>query len=516
MSTTADRAFQLLVESVPAVVVIDVETCPSPDGDHIISIAAVTCRNGSSRSTWSTLLDPGVPITNSHHHGLTDADVAGVRAFADIVDELDHLLEEPGTILVAHNASFDVGRLHLEHQRLGTGEALRDVAVLDTMRLPDVIEFPMPSRSRTLAALCSTFDIVNVRPHDAASDATATADVLHALLRAAAARSWINLKALHKKAGGLTTRGIGLPKTTERVTAASRPELPVEHLATHTTLLGAAATAAELDAWVAGAIECVELRCYLLADKAAVSIEHAGPLHERLTEVLIRKGSSLEPGQGGTLAGALNILAPQALRAGPGRAARWWQKHQSKLKALARCDLDMGACPECVAGCPCPLDIAHQPLVVSAVYDQDGTVSPARRKRLAWDSHGLLRNWAKAGVLDMAGYGAWLGCDIWLSEGNQARSDPVLEGAMRNEAYDPRILRLYAQRLASQQRHDEVAALMVNHLPARTTDDGWRELDDWYLRYSGQRARRQAPPRAAGSPRVVRPTGRARPNRFTP
>jgi DNA polymerase III epsilon subunit family exonuclease len=514
VSTTAQRAFELLCESRTAVVV-DVETCPSPDGNRIISIAAVTCRNGRTRGTWSTLLDPGVPITNSKYHGLTDADVAGKRTFADIVGELDGLLDEPGTILVAHNASFDVGCLHLEHHRLSTGEALRDVAVLDTMRLPDVLEYQMPSRSRTLAALCSTFDVTNVRPHDAASDATATADVLHALLRVAARQSCVDLGVLHTKAGGLTAQGIGLPADKAQNAPVNQPSVPAEHIATHSSLLEADASPADLDAWAAGATECANLCCYLLNDKAAVALEHAGALHARLTTALVREGPSLGPGQGATLMGAVNILAPRALRTAKVTPLKWWQKHRAVVQALERCDLEVGACPDCLDGHPCPIDIAHQPLVVAAVVDPDGSINRDRRSRISKPNR-ILETWVGAGAKDMAGYAAWLMCDTWLAEQNQVRSDPIVDRALGLGATDPRLVQLYAQRLAAQQRHADIGALMAKHTPDRTTDPGWQELADWHLRYTAQQTKRRAPVRPTGSPRVTRPAGRVRPNRFTP
>lgn len=102
----ASGAFDLLCAQ-HTFVVLDVETCPSEDGYRVVSIAAVTCRNGRQRSTWTTNIDPGVPITNSWIHGLTDDDVVGAPTFADVTDQLEQQLSAPDVVLVCHNARFD-------------------------------------------------------------------------------------------------------------------------------------------------------------------------------------------------------------------------------------------------------------------------------------------------------------------------------------------------------------------------------------------------------------------------
>ena len=194
MSATS-TAFTLLCES-HTFVVIDAETCPSDDGNRVVSIAAATIRRGRQRGMWSTLVNPGVPITNSRYHGLTDDDVATARPFAAVAVELDAILADPDVVVVAHNAAFDVGVLHLEHARLAT--VLRDVPVLDTMALPKLVGHGV-GRSRSLAALLASFDLTNARPHDAASDAAATGQALLALLRIAAANGWADLATWHAR-----------------------------------------------------------------------------------------------------------------------------------------------------------------------------------------------------------------------------------------------------------------------------------------------------------------------------
>ncbi|HET9060264.1 MAG TPA: hypothetical protein VFN61_10115 [Acidimicrobiales bacterium] len=67
-------------------------------------------------------------------------------------------------------------------------------------------------------------------------------------------------------------------------------------------------------------------------------------------------------------------------------------------------------------------------------------------------------------------------------------------------------------------RGADVKQLVEATLAARTTDPGYGELDEWYLRYQAYRARRRTP-RPQGhsglNPRTMRPASRTRSRRFT-
>lgn len=518
-ASIAQRAFQMLCEQ-HTLVVIDIETTPAADGDHIVQLAAVTVRQGRVRGTYASEIDPGVPITNSQFHNVTDADVAGAPAFGDIIDHLERAIGDDDTILVCHNAAFDIGRLHLEYDRLGTGQTLPHRRVLDTVQLPDAVGHVLPSRSRKLAAVCRSLGILNTNPHNATGDATATAEVLLALLRIAANNGQTNLDRLHLEAGGRSTTSIAAATADSTIRDASVPELPHAHLATHSKRpLGKTAADSTLTRWLDEATACVELRCRFLDAKAAVAQHHATPLHDRLTDLLAGKGASLEPGQGGTLVGALNVLAPVALLGGPKskRAITWWKKHRPTIQALARCD-ESGACPACHDGDPCPLDIAHQPIATTILYGSHGRLTDERRKKVsAGGTSNFLHRWTKYGCHDLVGYAAWLTADSWVGDGNRRRADAVIDHAMTLEAYDPRIVRVYAERLTLQDRHEDAKALVATHLGSRNTDPGWKELADWWDRYAAHRqVSRPAPNPKPGTPtRLARPAGRIRPRRFS-
>lgn len=140
MSAT-DAALALLTET-HTLVVVDVETCPAADGGppRIVSIAtAPIVRGRPPRHYRATLIDPGEPITNSSIHHITDAMVASVkvRPFAERIASLNLLLNAPRTVLVAHNATYDINALRGEYDR--ANQALPDIPVLDTMRLASLL-----------------------------------------------------------------------------------------------------------------------------------------------------------------------------------------------------------------------------------------------------------------------------------------------------------------------------------------------------------------------------------------
>jgi DNA polymerase III subunit epsilon len=104
----------------PSYVVLDLETTGgSASADSVTEIAAVRIDNGQETERWSTLVNPGVPIPGFivALTGISDAMVADAPRFKQVADKLLSLLD--GSVLVAHNASFDHGFLRSEYARLG-------------------------------------------------------------------------------------------------------------------------------------------------------------------------------------------------------------------------------------------------------------------------------------------------------------------------------------------------------------------------------------------------------------
>lgn len=168
-----------------AFVVVDLETTGGPPGaDAITEIGAVRVRGGVVESELSTLVNPGraIPAQITVLTGITNAMVAGAPPVGEALAAFLAWarLDGESTVLVAHNARFDVGHLRGAARALGLG--WDEPTVLDTLGLArrawsraDVPDHKLG----TLAALVGS----PIRPaHRALGDARATVDVLHAAL----------------------------------------------------------------------------------------------------------------------------------------------------------------------------------------------------------------------------------------------------------------------------------------------------------------------------------------------
>jgi len=102
-------------------VVIDVETTGlSPrHGHRVIEIGAVALEDGVVVGEFSTLIDAGVPVPYVVQaiHGITDEMLAGQPTPDDALPPFARFIRE--SVLVAHNAPFDIRFLRHEFGRLG-------------------------------------------------------------------------------------------------------------------------------------------------------------------------------------------------------------------------------------------------------------------------------------------------------------------------------------------------------------------------------------------------------------
>jgi DNA polymerase-3 subunit epsilon len=161
--------------------VVDLETTGgSAMADGITEIGAVKVRGGEVLGEFQTLVHPGTSISPfvSVLTGITDSMVC---ASPRIESVLPAFLEfARGSVLVAHNAPFDVGFLRAaaaEHHLAWPSFAVVDTAVL-ARRVLTRDEVPNCKLS-TLAVYLRAGTTPN---HRALSDARATVDVLHALI----------------------------------------------------------------------------------------------------------------------------------------------------------------------------------------------------------------------------------------------------------------------------------------------------------------------------------------------
>lgn len=108
-------------------------------------------------------------------HGITDAFLADKPAFHEIAEEFKSFID--GAELVIHNASFDVGFMDYEFEKLGWSLKTKDICeVTDTLAMA---RSQFPGKRNSLDALCSRFDIDNSHRtlHGALLDAEILAEV---------------------------------------------------------------------------------------------------------------------------------------------------------------------------------------------------------------------------------------------------------------------------------------------------------------------------------------------------
>ncbi len=162
-------------------VVVDLETTGGSAQDcEITEIGAVKVRGGQVLGEFQTLVNPGQPIPAlvALLTGITDRLVA----CAPRIDAaLPAFLEfARGGVLVAHNATFDVG--FLRAACAATGHPWPAPDVVDTVRLARHLVTRDEARDRKLGTLARLFGSAVTPDHRALTDARATVDVLHALM----------------------------------------------------------------------------------------------------------------------------------------------------------------------------------------------------------------------------------------------------------------------------------------------------------------------------------------------
>jgi DNA polymerase-3 subunit epsilon len=168
-------------------VVVDLETtggrARSTDGtlpDAITEIGAVKVRGGVVLGELATLVDPqrSIPPQIVQLTGITTAMVCDAPTIDAV---LPMFLEFAGSsVLVAHNAGFDIGFLRAAAQRCAIPWPRPQV--LCTVRLARRVLSREEAPSVRLAALARLFAVAAQPSHRALDDARATVEVLHALI----------------------------------------------------------------------------------------------------------------------------------------------------------------------------------------------------------------------------------------------------------------------------------------------------------------------------------------------
>lgn len=161
-------------------VVLDLETTGgSAETDVITEIGAVKVRGGQVQGEFATLVDPGrsIPPQITLLTGITDAMVGAAPRLEAVLPTFLEFLR--GTVVVAHNARFDVGFLKAACRRLGL--CWPALPVVDTVQLARRVLTREEAPSLKLGYLAQLLGARTRPDHRALHDARATVDVLHAL-----------------------------------------------------------------------------------------------------------------------------------------------------------------------------------------------------------------------------------------------------------------------------------------------------------------------------------------------
>ena len=164
-----------------AYTVFDTETTglnPS-QGDEIIQIGAARVVNNKllRQECFEQLVDPQrpIPAASIPIHGIQPEMVVGQPTIDQVLPAFHAFAQD--TVLVAHNAAFDMRFLQLKEKQTG---AVFDHPVLDTLLLSAVVH---PNQdSHRLEAIAERFNVTIIGRHTAMGDAMVTAEVFLKLI----------------------------------------------------------------------------------------------------------------------------------------------------------------------------------------------------------------------------------------------------------------------------------------------------------------------------------------------
>jgi len=149
-------------------VVIDLETTGISRFDRICEIGMIKIEGDKIVDRFDTLINPETNISNTVFHGIEDWMVKDAPRFRDIAGQVADYIK--GTVLIAHNAPFDMRFTRYEFQRLNT-----DLAnyALCTLKLARKLHPRFPSHR--LDYILKKYDIINEHHHRAIYDAESSA-----------------------------------------------------------------------------------------------------------------------------------------------------------------------------------------------------------------------------------------------------------------------------------------------------------------------------------------------------
>lgn len=154
--------------------IVDLEsTGTSTRRDRITEIAVIDVTSSGKVARWSSLVNPGVPLSGFIESltGISNAMVRDAPAFQDLALDLRERLA--GKLIIAHNARFDYGLLRSEFMRAGL---VFDCDTLCSVQLSRAL-YPNQSNHK-LGTLISIHNLSVEARHRAMADAHAVLQFL--------------------------------------------------------------------------------------------------------------------------------------------------------------------------------------------------------------------------------------------------------------------------------------------------------------------------------------------------
>jgi DNA polymerase-3 subunit epsilon len=173
--------------------VFDIETTglQPAAGDEIVSIGALRIVNGRllQQESFDQLVKPlwAMSTESTDIHGITDAMLEGQPPIEKVLPQFYRFAED--SVLVAHNAAFDMRFLQMQEARTGVRFTQ---PVLDTLLLSQVIHPHQPQH--TLEAIAARLGVMVIGRHTALGDAIVTGEVFLKMIPLLAANGIHTLK----------------------------------------------------------------------------------------------------------------------------------------------------------------------------------------------------------------------------------------------------------------------------------------------------------------------------------
>jgi DNA polymerase III epsilon subunit family exonuclease len=148
---------------------------------RLVEVGAVRFRlDGHELASFQQLIDPQIPIPQDVQqvHGIADATVRGQPTIEHVLPRFIEFLGPRETILLAHNAPFDLGFLAMALTRLGI--VFPPHNVFDTLDIARRLYPTWPSHR--LESVTARLKITNRAAHRALSDARLVKDIFLAML----------------------------------------------------------------------------------------------------------------------------------------------------------------------------------------------------------------------------------------------------------------------------------------------------------------------------------------------